>query len=52
MSSPAHINVIGEETNDEVAKAAEPAKSLLSKKQQAQKAASVRRGKVAVGGGH
>jgi large subunit ribosomal protein L17e len=52
MSSPAHINIIGEETSDEVAKAAEPAASLLSRKQQAQKAAAVRRGKVAVGGGH
>lgn len=52
MSSPAHINLIGEETNDEVAKAEEPAKTLLSRKQNAQKAAVARRGKVAVGGGH
>ena len=48
MASPAHINLIGEEVGDEVAKEAAPDTYKLSKKQVAQKAA---RGKVAVGGG-
>lgn len=50
MSSPAHINLIGEEVSDEVAKESEEPKTLkLSKKQIAQN--SSRSSRVTVGGG-
>jgi hypothetical protein len=51
MSSPAHINIIVQEVNDEVAKESEvPTTLKLSKKQLAQR--SVRKlGSVPVGGG-
>jgi hypothetical protein len=50
MSIPAHIKLIGEEVNDEVAKeVVEPKTQKLSKKQSAQKA--TRSNKGAVGGG-
>ncbi len=53
MSSPAHINLIGEEVSDEVSKETNEPKALrISKKQVAQKAAKARRGAVVVGGGH
>jgi len=53
MSCPAHIQLIGEELSDEIAKEEEKEEKTLTKKQTAQKAASAKRApkRVAVGGG-
>ena len=54
MSSPAHINLLGEVVSEEIAKGEAAATTFqLSKKQSAQNAARTsRKSKVAVGGGH
>ena len=48
MSSPAHIQIIAEEANEEIVKEADPVAAKLSKKATAQ----ARAGKVPVGGGN
>ena len=51
LSSPAHIQLIGEEAAEEIAKEAEPSAPLLSKKATAQKAAKAKASKKIVAGG-
>jgi large subunit ribosomal protein L17e len=52
MSSPAHIEIIGEEANEEIVKEAEPVAARLTKKQQAQAKGKAGGKKIPVGGGN